>query len=272
MSLPPFRAWFLVVGTTLTILCLFYLFFDRFGLFLGFLVSLAWNYVMLIYKHKTSIDYFEGKKIEGQDPWHINECLRSLESELRAPKIEVYECNSSAPILIASTLDWYKPYLIISTSLINTLSEPELQALLCLGVSSIKHRNLFFRYTFERIAFSWISIGTTIDRILMPIGRGWNLTKRLFYWVGWLHLKLAFSKKLQAQADLEAYQFLTEPRHLANALWKIHGTLDTQKDDAIPEIFRHQSLFAHPHSRRSAFQFILPIELRLKFLVGYFPI
>lgn len=271
MIIPPLRAWFLVVGTTLTLLCLFYLFFDRIGLVFGFTLSLLWNYIMLLHRHETSIDYFKGTKIEGQDAWKINESLQEFVNEFRCPTIEVYLTKQKTPLFLASTSEWGKPYLLLSENIFSMLQPQELHALIGLGVSSIKLRNSFFNYTFERMALSWLFIGSSLDRILLPIGR-WNISKKIFYGIGWCHLRLAFPKSLQARADLAIFQILQQPRDLAVALWKLHGVLDTQPEQPLPEIFIHQSLLGLARSKRSAFHFILPIDIRLKFLLGYFPI
>jgi hypothetical protein len=141
--------------------------------------------------------------------------------------------------------------------------------MLALGVSTLKHRQTFWRYTLDRMALSWMTLGTLLDQ-LMPF-RHLYLISKLHYPVAWSHLKVAYPQSLQSKADLEAYQTIQFSRDLATALWKIHGKQNAHPFE-LPKKMIHQSILGPTKSRRSAFQFILPIELRLRFLVGYFPI
>jgi hypothetical protein len=149
------------------------------------------------------------------------------------------------------------------------LTSGELNAMIALGISTIKHRQTFLRYTLDRMANSWMSLGTLIDNFL-PF-RELKIATRINYIIAWIHLKLSYTQSLQAKADLETFQSIQNSRELATALWKIQGRLKTRPLQ-LPRPFAHQSIIGHQNSRRTAFQFILPIELRLRFLVGYFPI
>lgn len=269
MTFPPLRAWLLVVFTSLFLLTLCYFTMGRLGLFAGLTLSLFWNYAMLLHKHKNAKEHFSAKLIEGRDAWDLGETITNFQNQIRCPRTDLYLCQDSHPLLMASTSEWGKPYLLISQSLIDLLTPNELNSLIALGLATIKQRQTFFRYTLNRMALSWMSLGLLIDNIL-PF-RDLQLALRLHYLVAWLHLKVAYPQSLQAKADLEAFQNIAHSRDLATALWKIHGRLDTDPL-YIPQFLAHESLLEQPKFRRGAFQFILPIELRLRFLVGYFPI
>jgi Zn-dependent protease with chaperone function len=271
MNFPPVRAWLLVASSSLFFLSLFYLPFGRLGLFIGLAVSYAWNYAMLLHKHKSSVDHFSGRLLEGRDPWNLNEIVDAYKQKMRTSALDIYLCQEAHPVFIASTSEWRNPYLLVSQGLIDLLTANELKALMAMGVATLKHRQTFFRYTLDRMALSWISLGLLMDNLL-PFGMSqWRIASRLNYAMAWLHLKTAYPQSLQARADLEAYQSVAQARDLATALWKLHGNLNANPLN-IPSVFMHQSLLGPSKSRRSAFQFILPIEVRLRFLVGYFPI
>ncbi len=269
MTFPPMRAWLLVVLTSLFLLTVCYLLFGRLGLFAGLLLSLLWNYTMLLHKHKNAQETYNAKIIEGRDPWDLIETLIHYQTKMRCPRSDLYLCQDKHPILMASTSDWGKPYLLISQGIIDLLTPNELKSLIALGAATVKHRQTFFRYTLNRMALSWMSLGQLIDNLL-PF-RDLQLAQRIHSIIAWLHLKIAYPQSLQAKADLEAFQNIEHARDLATALWKIHGTLDTNPTNT-QQFFAHESILGQPNSRRAAFQFILPIELRLRFLVGYFPI
>jgi len=225
---------------------------------------------MLLHKHKSSIEYFNGQRVQGQDPWKLNDILRHYEETMRCPKINLYLCKNPEPLCLVSISHWQKPSLLLSESLVDLLSPQEIESLLALCVSSLKNRNTFTKYTLDRMALTWLSLNKLWDRILQPLNR-LNFIKQICYFIAWVHWKIAFTKSLQAKADLETYKTLTDPRSLATALWKIHGALDTLKS-TVPRVFIHQSILGTIHSQRAAFQFIVPIEHRLQLLIGYFPI
>ena len=270
MTLPPFRTWILALTSTFILLMICYLSLGRWGLFLGLFLSLLWNYAMLLHKHKNSVEFFHGKYLQGQDPWKLNDILRHYEEVIRCPKIHLYLCQHPEPLCLISISHWQKPSLLISESLLNLLSPPEIESLLALCVSSLKNRNTFTKYTLDRMALTWISIHKLCDQLLRPLRRI-NLVKQICYFIAWSHWKIAFPQNLQAKADLETYKILSTPRNLAIALWKIHGVLDT-RNTSMPHRFIHQSILGNAHSNRNSFQFIVPIEHRLQFLIGYFPI
>lgn len=270
MILPPLRTWILAATSTLFLLLTCYLTLDRVGLFLGLFLSILWNYAMLLHKHKSSLEYFKAKSVQGQDPWKLNDILRVYEEKFCCPQINLYLCANSEPLCLISVSQWQKPYLLMSESLLSRLSPVEVESLLALSVASIKSRNSFTKYTLDRMGLTWISLSKAWDRMLQPLGR-LNLAQQICYFIALTHWKLAYPKSLQAKADLETYKALPNPRALATTLWKIHGTLDTLKAP-VPGLFIHQSLLNNSQSRRTAFQFILPIEQRLQLLIGYFPI
>lgn len=270
MILPPFRTWILAAFSTLFLLLICYITLERVGLFLGLFFSILWNYAMLLHKHKNSLHYFKAKNIQGQDPWKLNDILREYESKFCCPQISLYLCDRPEPLCLISVSHWQKPYLLISESLLNLLSPAEIESLLALCVSSIKSRISFTKYSLDRIALTWISIGNLWNRMLQPLGT-LNLAQQMCYFIALGHWKLAYPKTLQSKADLETYKILPNPRVLATTLWKIHGNLDTIKAP-VPGLFIHQSLLNNSQSRHTAFQFLLPIEQRLQLLIGYFPI
>lgn len=269
MTFPPLRAWLLVVATSLFLLSASYFLFGRPGLFLGLLLSIFWNYAMLLHKHHSAIEYFHGTLVLGRDPWNLFTCAHSYQNKHTGQCPDIYLTKNSHPIFLVSTSEWDKSFLLISEGLINMLSSGELDAIIALGISTIKHRQTFIRYTLDRMALSWMSLGTLIDNFL-PF-RDLKIITRFNYLIAWIHLKLAYTQSLQAKADLETFQAIQNSRNLATALWKIQGRIDTHPIK-LPRPFTHQSIIGLPKSRRTAFQFILPIELRLRFLVGYFPI
>jgi hypothetical protein len=258
------------MASTLLLLLICYLLLGRWGLFLGLGLSLLWNYAMLLHNHKSSIEYFKGQLIQGQDPWNLNEILRLYEDKMRCPQIKLYLCDIPEPLCLISISHWQNPSLLLSENLLNLLTFQETESLLALCVSSIKNRNTFSKYSLDRIALTWISISKFWDRVFQPLNQ-LNFAKHLCYFIAWIHWKVAFTKSLQTKADLETYKSLSEARSLATALWKIHGALDTLKNP-VPSLFLYQSLLGNTGSRRTAFQFILPIEYRLQLLIGYFPI
>jgi hypothetical protein len=269
MTFPPLRVWLLVVLVSLVLLIIFYLLVGRTGLFIGLGFSLLWSYTMLLHRHTSAIDHFSGRPVMGRDAWGLLETIEIASQKIRCAQPQLYLSQNQNPIFIATSSEWNQPALLISKGLINHLTESELHSLMYLGVATIKHRTSFVRYTLERMGLSWIALGKLIDSML-PF-RDLNWAYRFSYFLAWLHLRIAFPHNLQSKADLEAFQSIPHSRDLANALWKIHGTIDTHPLE-IPHSFQHQSLLGPANSRRGAFHFILPIELRLRFLVGYFPI
>jgi len=282
MTFPPLRTWILALSSALLLLSISYLLMGRLGLFLGLSLSILWNYVMLLHHHKTAVEFYQGFPIQGQDPWKLNEVLRQYEEKMRCPRISLYLCQKTEPLFLISIARWQKPTLLISEGLIRLLNHQELEALLVLGVSSVKHRNTFPRYSLDRMALTWLSLGQFSARTFQPLEpifgatlwnflNRFNLVQELCLNLAYFHWKLAFPKSLQSKADSEAFKTLTKPRSLATALWKIHGVMDAHHC-SVQKNFAYQSLLGSSRSRRTAFQFTLPIEHRLQHLVGYFPI
>lgn len=269
MTMPPIRAWILVILTSFCLLSVSYFTLGRIGLFIGLILALFWNYAMLLHRHYDAKTEFKANRIQGRDPWGLRDSLNFYQQKFRSLPTELYLCQNQHPLFLVCTSNWNEPYILISTGLLDLMSQTELESLMALGITTTRARCSFLRYTLNRMALSWIALGSLLDQLL-PY-RDLKIALHIHYLVAWLHLKLAYPRSLQAKADLEAYQNLERPRDLATALWKIHGFLNNLPM-SMPKVLRHQSVIGPSESRRSAFHFILPIELRLQFLVGYFPI
>ena len=269
MQFSPLHSWMIAFLNATLFLGLGYFTFGRPGLFVTLLGCLVWNSLLLLYRHPDAIEHFKGRIISGRDPWKLRDSLTGLTEKIRVPKVELYLSTAPHPLFMVSTAHWKRPRFLISESTMELLTPTELEALLALGLSTLKQRYRFFRYYLERIALTWISIGCFLDAIL-PF-RELRLVSRLTYLIAWLHLKVAYPSRLQTQADGEAAQVIFHPRDLASALWKLNGALDC-KPAAMPESFRHLSLLSPIAAQQNLWQFNLPIESRLRFLVGYYPI
>lgn len=269
MIFPPLRSWLLIVWTTLFFLVTGFLMSGRSGLFVGLLAALCWNYLMFLHQPQSPQEHFCGRPTAGRDPWRLLETIEARAEKLRIPVPQLFICPQQQPLFLASGAETTKPFLLISQALIESLSLHELEAMMVLGVMTIKQRRKLLQFTLDRFASGWINLGLVIDQLL-PF-RHLQIASRVTYLLAWGLLRLAYSPSIQAKADTEAYQTIRHSRDLATALWKINGVLDAHPLN-LPYQYMHLSLLSPPKSRRSAFQFNLPIELRLRFLVGYFPI
>lgn len=269
MSFPPLRAWLFVCFNSLLLLSLGFFIGGRVGLFIALILAVIWNYLLTLHRHPPAFERFHAKHLRGRDPWLLHEVLLKYGEKFRTPKVEIYLCDNRHPLFMVSTADWKKPALLLSETLLDLLNPGEREAMLALALSTIKFRQSSMRYVFERLALNWITLGQIIEQLL-PF-RHLHLISRTTYLIAWFHLKVAFPASLQTKADAEASQTINNPRDLASALWKITGHLEVCPPD-LPSELTHQSLLSLPHSSRGAFQFTVPIENRLRLLVGYYPI
>ncbi|MEY4617755.1 MAG: hypothetical protein RJB66_2715 [Pseudomonadota bacterium] len=269
MNFEPSRAILLLFINSLIFLSAGFVWGGRLGLFTGLLLSLAWNYLLLLHKHPDAIELYNGKKLRGRDPWQILETLKSHQQTLRLKKTEIFTCHSSWPLFLISTANKNNTRILISQSLIDLLAPHELEALIVLGLVTAKNRDTFFRRILDRMALNWMTLGKLIDQFL-PF-RHLHLASKVSYFIAWLHLKVAYPNALQSKSDSETTQIISQTRSLASALWKIDGAMDT-KTSNLPDTFQHLSILSHPVNGRNPTGFNPAIDVRLKLLVGYFPI
>jgi hypothetical protein len=241
----------------------------RYGLFIALLAALGWNYLLFLHKPVTPIQRLRAQHQQGRDTWDLLAVIDTFKDRFRLPQVGLYITEEPEVLFLVGSTPWHQPTLLLSRAALQCLTPGERQALIVLGLSTLKHRRAFGRYFLERLALTWIEAGRLAD-LLLPF-RDLRLASILTGFIAWLHLRLAFSPTLQAKADLLAYQTIQHSRDLATALWKLHGAAQIQKNNR-----RYSDLYCSvleaPPFGSGAFQFILPIELRLRYLVGYYPI
>lgn len=263
------RAWVFTLLLSLFLILIGYIVFGRYGLFFGLAASLIVSYIAFFFDHLSLVRLLHAHPVEGRDPWGIGTSIRHLAKKLNISPQEVLIFHSPVPTAFVEMTGIESGRIAVSDGLIKKLTPAETHAILALGMAHISVRGQVFSVLVERLAKVVIALGQIGDRALFA--KNSQIVSRLLYPLAQLHIWVAFPPKKFLLCDSLASGLIPKPATLAEALWKMQNSVYAQKLKT-PIGTEHQFLLPSQTDQPVHLQVQKSIEVRLRRLVGYYPI
>ena len=228
---------------------------------LGFLLMAFWGECPLV-------DAVNAEPFQGTDPWGLQPMLQKQAELIQVPTPQLYISKTHRPFAFAICGRDEKGLVCLSTGLLQRLSTTECAAVVA---QLVCHQNRLSSLRIEMIqvlAFTMVGLGRFLDQIVF---RGkTQFCSRALSPVGEILLKIFVSKELFFRNDIMASEIVGDRHPLANALWKMQEIGQSQPLK-IPPCTSH--FFIVSPARQKDYLVVHPkIDLRIKKLIGYFPL
>lgn len=144
---------------------------DRFGLLIGFVLSVGFNALVIFYDQWRLNVFFPGRELEGQDPWGIVSMTRELVSRLREtadfpmPTLRLLE--NETPLIIASGLSFRRFQILISSGAIEKLETDELRSAIAFQLMRFYTNQLRIATASAALADFLLLIAASLDAVFM---------------------------------------------------------------------------------------------------------
>lgn len=271
------RIWVFLGLIALAQLFIGYFLGSRQGLFIGFLLSVSFTFLIFYFGSPDLLRLFEAREIRGQDPSGILKLAQEFSLKIDFPTPQVFLISSKAPVCFSVLHISHPSVLAVSEGLLKSFSQAEVAALVAHRIASLKAMDQFRVAVGNAIAHSIIGLGRVLDQAI-PLN--WFTRKNIagpFQWllspIAFIILKLTFFNQDTYSADDLAGTMIGEKNTLAKALWKLDSYALTQP---VKITLCTAHLFpVNPGKigRKNWLQTSHPsIENRLRRLVGTYPL
>lgn len=266
------------VVATLIILSLLTLYFGhqwggRFGLFWATMILMTFHLLSFFLGEWKLTQIFKARRIEGQDPWGLQQLLKDLCLRARIPPPQLHIMKLFSPNAFSVGRNWSKSHIILADSIMKEFSSSEIEAILALELAKIKRLDIIPLVYSSALAggiFQWI--------FLKKIATGHlGFLKKTLRWillpVVSFAVRLTFRPKEILEDDHLAAELIGDSRRIAQVLWKLESFTATRPFDCAASIAH---LFTvNPLSSRFKVQYFLnqpSVEERIRRLIGSYPI
>lgn len=266
--------WLFVVLSSFLILWFGYYFFERLGLFLGLLVSIALNLSFFVFGKSPLVYFFQAQHYKGQDPWGLNSMIADISRQLEMPAPQLFVFESPSANAFTSGIPWQGRLIGLSSSLIKKFSQEEKKAILVYLLVQIRFSENFWVGFSTMVTNTLVGIATTIDKYWPPNFFFEKRSKPLLSVVaplGWFIIRWARPPRRYVYVDLLASEILQDRKTLSRVLWRLEGLALTSPLQ-VPPCSGHLFI-VDPDSSSSFFLKSHPsMKYRLEKLMGYYPI
>ncbi len=269
------KVWIFILVSSLMLLMLGYDVGERLGLFVGFLCAVSLNFFVLFYGDSQILTSLTAKQIQGQDPWGLSEILQKYSNHLGLNPPDLYLVATETETAFCVNHLWRKGAIAITTGLVKNFCKEDLEAVIASQLCSLKKLDTFAISIASTLANALVGFGKLLDYFWPP--NYFLLQKqkpflKIFAPLGWGLVKITNGRKRFFENDLQAAELIHDRFRLAEILWRLEGSAQTQPLRpppcsshlfiVNPEGYRQKRLFrSHPS-----------IEVRLQKLMGYYPI
>ncbi len=274
------RAWLLLSLISIFLVSVGYHLASREGLLWGFAIALILNSVVYFYGDIFIVRQFNGKNVEGYDPYGLTLILRKLSKRagVEAPWIRILPTSSL--IAFSAGRNTKNSCIFVSHGLVNRLEPEELEAVLAYELASIVTYNTLASTIASALMNGLMVIPNIIDQGLSwALNIKWVAQKRGQFTV-WLVLplcqiilKLCIKETTPSEIDAQASEWLSSKSILAKTLWKLESyaqTLPYKAPAPMAHLFMVNPLTKKGWTRY--FVHRMTTEHRIKKLLGYYPI
>lgn len=271
-----YLAWLLMGSFSIFLMYLGRSIADRQGLLLAFIIALVLNSLVYFYGDIRIKKLFRSKKVEGQDPYRLEEITKQLCCKMHIPIPELFICELSTPTAFSTGHNTNSAAIVLSKSLLEKLDHDELKAVLAFELSKIQTHFSFSASICSAIAAGSIGIAERLDKLLF-FGKNFKeelgpITGLICPLVTWL-IRVVQSKNAFFDLDKKASQITGEPKALAKSLWKLESLVSTQPE-MVPKDTAH-IFFINPlpkYGWSKMFQTQPTAKERIEKLIGQYPI
>ncbi len=275
------KAWAFLAVMSLTLIVLGHAFGGREGLMLALVLVLGMNSYIYFYEDRRVVNLFEGRNLEGQDPWGIGEMSRrlSVKARISVPKIVILEKSAPQAAVVGRSLT--NGTIILTEGLIRKLTVEELEAVIAYQVASIRTLNTLAFAVGSFLASAGLFVTGALDTFLrfLIVERKNHRTfvSQLFTRTASpvisLILRGSIRPSFYLAADRLAATLIRDPRQLALALWKLDSFATTSPlmpPLSAAHVFIVSPLTITRWTRRYTTQ--PSTARRIQGLIGYYPI
>lgn len=271
------KVWVFILLSSLALLLFGYEIGERFGLFIGFLSSVALNFFIFFYGESPLLTSLNAKQIQGQDPWGLDEMLKKYSEHLGMNPPALYLIPLEIETAFCVNHLWRKGSIALTSGLVAKFSKADLEAVIAYQLCKLNTMGSFLVGVTSALANALVGVGKVLDHFwppnyLLAAEKKHSPFVLVTSILGWKLLKLANNHKKFYENDLQAAELIHDRFRLAEVLWRLEGLAQTQPLRpppcsqhlfiVNPEGYRQKSLLkSHPS-----------IEVRLQKLMGYYPI
>ena len=233
----------LKTGFLLAIMTSFFILIGKFiggsgGMWIAFVFAIIMNVGSYWMSDKIVLKVFKAKKVDESDHKSLLDIFNNLckKANIDGPRLFVYQDDT--PNAFATGRNEKNSVVAVSTSLIDTLNEDELEGVLAHELAHIENKDILIASiaaTFAgaiSIIASMIKWGLIFGGFRGNRGTGnviGHLLIAILAPIIALIIQMAISRTREYKADYTAAQITNEPKHLASALRKISDFCSSEK-------------------------------------------
>lgn len=254
---------------------------DRQGLLWGFAIAVGIHSSVYFYSDLRILRRFNGRLLEGQDPWGIILNTKKLSQRAKIPAPKVYIIKSMSPQAFSVGRNWHVSRIVLTEGVLSHLNEEEIKAILAYQIATIKNNDTLAFTTSGVLVGFLLSLTANLDRayrwLFVVKRKDLGMKSYLFTWllspIISMLLKIHVHSKNYFEIDKMAAGLLGAPESLAQVIWKLESFKSTLPFKA-PVSMSHMLMTSAFQPKGWLKHFIThpPQSKRIKKLVGYYPI
>ncbi len=269
---PSTQVWLFLIGASLACLVLGYELGGRLGLFLGLLTAVLLQIFIFVFGDSRLLKAIQASPLRGQDPWNLGEKLEGISSRLGLPTPKLSLANSPSALACSIGQPWGRGHIILSTGLLQKLSDVEIEAVMAHQLGHLHHMDSFRFGAIAGSARLILGLAHFLDYIWIP--NFWLKQKQEPFLnalapLAWLILRASMNDKSCFQNDDLAVRLVRNKKAFAEALWKLDG-LSRSRPFQLPPCTSHYFI-VNPQSKVSRSRWLEshpPVEKRIRRLIG----
>ena len=233
----------LKTGFLLAIMTSFFILIGKFiggsgGMWIAFVFAIIMNVGSYWMSDKIVLKVFKAKKVDESDHKSLLDIFNNLckKANIDGPRLFVYQDDT--PNAFATGRNEKNSVVAVSTSLIDTLNEDELEGVLAHELAHIENKDILIASIADTFAgaisiiASMLKWGLIFGAFRGNRGTGnviGHLLIAILAPIIALIIQMAISRTREYKADYTAAQITNEPKHLASALRKISDFCSSEK-------------------------------------------
>jgi heat shock protein HtpX len=250
----------------------------RQGLLTAFIFALFMNFFSYFYSDNLVLHTYGAQRVEGVDPYGLQNIVAKLAERARIPKPDVYIIPSETPNAFATGRSPKHASVAATEGILRILTRDELEGVLAHELSHVEHRDTLI-----------MAVAATLGTVIMYLANAFrwaaflgmereddtrnnyvaNFLVALVAPLAAMLIQLAISRGREFMADHSGAELTANPQALAQALWKIHNYSQAVPMHATPataHMFIINPLYGGGIA--SLFSTHPPVEERIKRLIG----
>lgn len=273
------KAWIFMAGLSILALVLGQWWAGREGLFWGLFLALSVNSLLYFYGDQRILRCFQGRDLEGRDPWGLIEAVRDTANKARLPHPRLVVLENPSPQALTIGSHKKRATLVITSGLLESFTSEELKAVVAYQLASLSRLDTLAHSIGSALGGSLLLVTHFFDWLLRLLigsktrGVQSHLFTYLFSPLAALLVRLPVSQNSYFATDALAASWLENPKVLAQTLWKLDSFSQTRPIKApasMGHLFIVNPLTDNNWTRY--FRIQPRVEQRIRRLIGHYPI